>query len=566
MRNSVLVIMLSLIFVHCAREKSIEDTNNSVSNSSVNLIEAHQEEIALVIREIIENKMPEERFVVFETELYSSVLLPEFYSNRGFQNAWISHSDSLHLVNDFIHFIEEIEFHGLIPEQYQLESIKALRDTISNKKNSFNAYRIAQIDLLLSDAFFMLSSHLYHGKVDVEKLIANWNIRRNKPQLALDKKLEKLIQEKDPFQFMKQFYPDHPGYERMVMEAKTLKTKLEDDYSINIELPEGKLFIDPIEDTAYTKLIYEKLHFLGYIENIPIKDSIDLDLLLTSIKHLQNAHGIRPDGKVGKNTINALNQPIQEKINTLFVNVERLRWLPDSLNKRHIMVNIADFTLDFISDRDTLLRMRTVVGKEYRETPIFNARMTYIVFSPTWTVPPTILKNDIIPAVAKNINYLKNKNMKIIDANGKEIDPSSIDWQKAKARGSIPYRIRQEPGAQNALGRVKFMFPNKYNVYLHDTPSKELFERDFRTFSSGCIRVDKPFELAQILIGDSLSWPADSIKAAMNSEKEKIVSLKKPVEVYIYYLSSWSDGKSMHYRKDVYGRDKAVLKALRDKK
>lgn len=566
MRNSVLLVMLSLIFVHCAREKAIEDTNNAVSNSRVNLIEAHQEEIALVIREIIENKMPEERFVVFETELYSSVLLPEFYSNRGFENAWISHSDSLDLVNDFIHFIEEIEFHGLIPEQYHLESIKTLRDTISNKKNSFNAYQIAQIDLLLSDAFFMLSSHLYNGKVDVEKLIANWNIRRNKPQLALDKKLEKLIQEKEPFQFMKRFYPKHPGYERMVMEAKTLKTKLEDDYSINIELPEGKLFVDPIEDTAYTKLINQKLHFLGYMENSPISDSIDLELHVASIKHLQKTHGIRPDGKIGKNTISALNQPIQEKINSLFVNVERLRWLPDSLNRRHIMVNIADFTLDFISDRDTLLRMRTVVGKEYRETPIFNARMTYLVFSPTWTVPPTILKNDVIPAVAKNINYLKNKNMKIIDANGKEIDPSSIDWQKAKARGSIPYRIRQEPGAQNALGRVKFMFPNKYNVYLHDTPSKELFERDFRTFSSGCIRVDKPFELAQILIGDSLSWPADSIKSAMNTDKEKIVSLKKPVEVYIYYLTSWSEGTIIHYRKDIYGRDKAVLKALRNKK
>jgi L,D-transpeptidase YcbB len=564
MRNSVLILMLSLVMVHCAREKSIED--NELSNSRVNLIESHQEEIAFAIRELIENKMPEERFVVFETELYSSVLLPEFYSNRGFQNAWISHLDSLDLVNDFIHFIEEIEFHGLIPEQYHLESIKTLRDTISNKKNSFNVYQIAQIDLLLSDAFFMLSSHLYHGKVDIEKLTANWNIQRNKPQLVLNQKLEKLIQEKEPFQFMKRFYPKHPGYERMVIEVKSLKHKLKKDVQAKIELSDGEIFIDLFRDTIQTQRIYEKLNFLGFIETINTLDSTGLTILIESIKHLQRIHGIRPDGKVGRNTLNALNQPIQEKINTLYVNIERLRWLPDSLNKRHIMVNIADFTLDFISDRDTIIRMRTVVGKDYRQTPIFNARMTYLVFSPTWTVPPTIMKNDVIPAVAKNIKYLKNKNMKIIDAHGKEIDPSSIDWQKAKARGSIPYRIRQEPGAQNALGRVKFMFPNKYNVYLHDTPSKELFDQDFRTFSSGCIRVDKPFELAQILIGDSLSWPADSIKVAMHADKEKVVSLKRPVEVYIFYLTAWSDGQHVYYRRDIYGRDAAVLKALKENK
>lgn len=564
MRYTIFLFCLSILFLQCNRNKNSQ--NNDASESQRNLIAEHSKEIAETLRDIIENKEPDERYLVLDEELYSSVLIPQFYANRGFENAWIKHHDSLDLVEEFIQYIEAIEHHGLQPEHYHLQKIKTIKAEIEDKNLAFDPNRIAQIDLLLSDAFFMLSSHLYYGKVDAEKVKANWNIRRDKPQLALDKKLEMLVMMKNTFVFMKIFYPQHPGYELMVQKAKELSLILEDDYAVEIAIPEGQFHLDLTKDSLYQQAICDKLIFLGYMDAKDLDSTNQLNRTIEAIKLFQKTHGLNPDGKIGKNTIRALNQPIQDKINALHVNAERLRWMPDSLNKRHILVNIADFTLDFINDRDTILRMRTVVGQDFRQTPVFNARMTYLVLSPTWTVPPTILKNDVIPAVAKNINYLKNKNMKIIDTNGKEIDPTTIDWQKAKARGTIPYRVRQEPGDHNALGRVKFMFPNKYNVYLHDTPSKELFERDSRTFSSGCIRVDKPFELAQLLIGDSITWPADAIKSAMYSGVEKTVSLKKPVDVYIFYLSAWSDGKLIHFRRDVYSRDPAILKALKEKK
>jgi murein L,D-transpeptidase YcbB/YkuD len=566
MRTTFYLCCFSWLFLQCSRNQENTAASKAEQDLSKNTIALHQEEIEHAIREIIENRLPDERYRVYEQALYSTFLIPEFYVNRAFQNAWIQHIDSLGLVNDFIQYIEEIEHHGLQPEHYHLESIKNLRDSISDKSKPFNPNRIAQLDLLLSDAFFMLSSHLYNGKVDIETLTATWNIRRDKPHLALDKKLEMLVNVKHPALFMRRFYPQHPGYETMIAEVKQLKNKLQDDFPISIQIPEGKHSVDLRTDSIYSEIIYKKLKFLGYVKADTLDYINDKEGLIEVVKLLQKTYGIRPDGQVGKNTIRALSHSIQDKIDALYVNAERMRWLPDSLNKRHIMVNIADFTLDFISNRDTIISMRTVVGRDFRQTPVFNARMTYLVFSPTWTVPPTIMKNDVIPAVAKNINYLKSHHMKIIDANGNEVSPSSIDWQRAKARGSIPYRIRQDPGSHNALGRVKFMFPNKYNVYLHDTPSKELFDRDSRTFSSGCIRVDKPFELAQLLIGDSIKWSAEDIKKAMSASTERTVSLKNPVDVYIFYLTAWSDGNQVYYRQDVYGRDQAVLKALREKK
>ena len=568
MRTSIFSISLCIFLFNCSSKKVEHVTTPIDTPAPINLIETHQEEIATIIRETIENKAPEERYIILEEELYSSVLIPQFYANRGFINGWISHIDSLELVDQFIEYISNIKYHGLQPEHYHLEKLNTLRDTIriNDSLETFNPYPIAQIDMLLSDAFFMISSHLYNGKVNSENLTAEWGIRRNKPELALDNKLKQLISSPSCVEFMKRFYPKHPGYENMVLEAKLLEDKVATDYTTRISLPKNQQSITIWKDSSYIFLVHQKLKFLGYSTQDTIDFSDSLIGLFRSIKALQKAHGLNADGKLGKNTLIALDQSIEDKINTLYVNMERLRWLPDSLNKRHILVNIADFTLDFVTNQDTLVHMRTVVGKDFRQTPVFNARMTYLVFSPTWTVPPTILINDVIPSVAKDINYLASKNMKVLDASGKSIDPTTIDWKKAKRSGQFPYRIRQEPGEQNALGRVKFMFPNKYSVYLHDTPSKELFARDERIFSSGCIRIEKPFELAQLLLEDTLLWSADSIRGAMSATQAKTVILEEPVDVYIFYLTAWSDGKQMNYRQDIYGRDTEILAALKERK
>ncbi|WP_339904395.1 L,D-transpeptidase family protein [uncultured Cyclobacterium sp.] len=294
----------------------------------------------------------------------------------------------------------------------------------------------------------------------------------------------------------------------------------------------------------------------------PGTENIYDSILYEGVKTFQERNGLFPDGVLGKATVEALNKSPQELIKQVSVNMERLRWLPDTTVQEFILVNIANYALDYINKKDTLLHSNAIVGKTYRKTPVFNGAMSYLVFSPTWTVPPTILKNDVIPAVKNNLNYLQSKNMRILDFSGNEIPPSSINWSTVNA-DNFKYMVRQDPGPSNALGRVKFMFPNKHNVYIHDSPSRSLFSQEDRALSSGCIRIEKPIELAKLLLSDQKKWTDDLIKEALVGDEERSVSLTRKIPVIILYLTFWTDSrKKEQVRKDIYDRDNELYKLM----
>lgn len=283
------------------------------------------------------------------------------------------------------------------------------------------------------------------------------------------------------------------------------------------------------------------------------------------LKAFQDDRGLNTDGVIGKSTLEYLNCLPLTLIGQLKVNMERFRWLPTQVTGKHIIVNIANFKLDLIMGADTLISMRAIVGKETRRTPVFNESMTYIVFSPTWTVPKSILNQEVIPALLKGPEYLIKKKMKLLRYDGTELAYSDVDWSKI-SQNNFPYMVRQDPGPGNSLGSVKFMFPNAYNVYIHDTPSKSYFARDARAVSSGCIRVEDPFDLAVLLLSDVPEWSPDKIRSAMQEQKEKTVLLKVPVAVMVVYLTAWTDGKDrIQFRNDVYQNDGRVLEALNQK-
>lgn len=340
----------------------------------------------------------------------------------------------------------------------------------------------------------------------------------------------------------------------MVDKAKKFSEIAKKDTLINI--PNNYNFSNINTDTSVLKRIYNKLNLLGYTEK-PFQSFIsDSSLFENIIKKVQHNHGLNADGSIGKLTFEAINTPIEDREKQLYINMERIRWLPEKLDEYRVVVNIADFTLDVMDGRDTLINMRTIVGRNFRQTPVFESNMTYLVFSPTWTVPPGILRNDMLPAIKKDKGYLSKNNMVVLDRSGGRVDASQIDWQKMSG-GNFTYIIRQMPGQNNALGNVKFMFPNSHSVYLHDTPSRGLFSKDERTFSSGCIRVEKPHELAKILLNDSVKWSDDKIRAAMRLSNERTVLLKRTIKVYLYYLTAW-DGDN--FRKDIYNRDQRKQK------
>jgi len=283
-------------------------------------------------------------------------------------------------------------------------------------------------------------------------------------------------------------------------------------------------------------------------------------ILKEAVQRFQARHGLPADGVVGAGTLTELNVPVSERIRQLAASLERCQPLPPVLERRHILVNIADFTLKLYEDGKPVLSMPVIVGKTYRQTPVFNGRISSLVINPTWEVPHSIATKDLLPKIKKNPGYLGQLHLRVFQGwkGATEIDPATINWASL-SQAHFPYRLRQDPGPANALGRIKFLFPNPYDVYLHDTPARELFQKDSRTFSSGCIRIAKPLDLAVYLLQGTKLNSMDALTAAISREKTQSVAIPSPIAVHIVYMTAWVDSEGIiQFRSDIYNRDPAL--------
>jgi murein L,D-transpeptidase YcbB/YkuD len=284
------------------------------------------------------------------------------------------------------------------------------------------------------------------------------------------------------------------------------------------------------------------------------------ETLKEAVQKFQARHGLTADGVVGDKTLTEINVPVSERIRQLLANLERCQPLPQTLERRHILVNIADFSLKLFESDKLRLSMPVIVGKTYLQTPVFSGRVSSLVINPTWEVPHSIAIKDILPKIRKNPGYLAKMHLRVFQGwKGDEaIDPSTIDWA-GLSRGRFPYRFSQDSGPDNALGRLKFLFPNPYDVYMHDTPAHELFQKDSRTFSHGCIRLSRPMDLALYLLQGTPLGTREALTAAIASEKTERIALPSPIDVYIVYMTAWVDHDgTIEFRPDVYHRNPAL--------
>jgi len=511
------------------------------------------------IRLFIGNKTIDSRYTIQEEYLYSGELLNQFYLGRMFEPAWFNNNTLSQNGYDLLNYIRQIDRHGLEPLDYHLAPIGKFVE----KAQSFatmSTEEMMHLDILLTDAYIILGSQLYYGKVDPSKEGTNWMMEPKEAELRIDQKLEKALAHNNISLALDSLVPRYSSYWMMHKE-------LEFFLGLNKQLwPEILIMenINPGDSGVVLPMLRQRMIMLRY----PLSDSISENYdeeFVNQVKLLQADWGLNADGVIGQGTMAALNSDPGKLVDQLKVNLERFRWLPLKLTEKYIIVNIANQRLDFIDRTDTLLSMRAIVGTNYRKTPVFGAKMTYLVFSPTWTVPPTILKEDVIPQLLKGPGYLKKKDMILLRFDGSQIAYHDIDWSKISV-DNFPYMVQQNPGSQNSLGRVKFMFPNPYNVYIHDTPSKGIFADADRAVSSGCIRAAAPFELASLLLSDMPEWTPERIRSAMQRKTEQNVGLKTPVDVVIIYLTAWIDGTGrVQFRKDMYERDELLLKALTEK-
>lgn len=452
-------------------------------------------------------------------------------------------------VHELLAALADAGRHGLNPEDYHYARLKDLRA---------NSGPIpAPLDILLTDALARYAYHLRFGKANPQQLDPHWNYSR-------------ALETQDPARWMfdaiagqgitaaldslRPHTLTYAALQRALAHYRALA-----DAGGWRSVPAGESLKPGMRDPRVTAL-RERLAAEAASEPAVTPDTTLFDPELErAVRDFQRRNGLAEDGIVGKQTLAALNVSAAARVATLRVNLERIRWIFRDIEDELLVVNIAAFQAAYLRSGEILWRARAVVGRPYRQTPIFKARMTHVIANPTWTVPPTILRKDVLPAMARDPAYLKAKHLRVIDRAGNTIDPGTIDWQRTRSDG-FPYVLRQDPGPHNALGRIKFMFPNPYLVYLHDTPSRELFARAERTFSSGCIRVERPFELAELLLRDDPAWQPEKIAGETRPRR---FNLNHAVTVMLLYLTAFAeaDGEAQ-FRRDVYARDADVLRAL----
>lgn len=525
---------------------------------------AQNQPVSDQIRTLIEGDSTYFNIAFDQYPLHARTELITFYTERAFQPGWSKDEQLTCNAMELRYLIQNASYDGLLPEDYHLDGL----NTFFEKYFSgipLTPLDLAKVDFLLSDAFILYANHIFGGKVHPEHLHSTWEILHKGKEPKVLGKLYMAVSENNVKEQLFSLHPKFAIYLRMRQSMKKYLELEKIDSGNNWEKISVNESIELLQENEEINTIRKRLQFWKDLKPYPMQPGTENtydSVLYQGVKNFQERNGLHPDGVLGKATIEALNKSPQDLIKQVSVNMERLRWLPDTTLQEFILVNIANYALDYINKKDTLLHSNAIVGKTYRKTPVFNGAMSYLVFSPTWTVPPTILKNDVIPAVKKNQNYLQSKNMRILDFSGNEISPSSIKWSQVNG-GNFKYMVRQDPGPSNALGRVKFMFPNKHNVYIHDTPSRSQFSKEDRALSSGCIRIEHPVDLAKLLLSDQEKWTDELIKEALADNKERSVSLTRKIPVIILYLTLWTDSrKKEQVRKDIYDRDNELYKLM----
>ena len=482
---------------------------------------------------------------------YPSAEIQSFYETRRFAPIWIEAGAASGRARALLEVLRRADEDGLDASDYSVARIAALID-----EGTPDA--LAEMEPLLSAAVLRYARDVSNGRLAPQTFDARHaSYPREVSATAL---LHGLAEAADPAEEVGAPGPDnviYAGLRRALAAYREIAAA--GGWPV---VPDGdKLELG--DRGRRVALLRQRLAVTGDAGPATDADVFD-DELDAAVRTFQRRHGLAVDGVVGRKTLAALNVPVETRIRQLIVNMERARWLPDELGRRHVLVNIAGFEAWVVDDGRPSLRLKAIVGKSYQQTPAFSERMTYLVLNPYWNVPPGITRRETIPAVTADPTYLAAHDMEVVagwDADAAVLDPATIDWQ-AVTQGRFPYRFRQRPGPQNALGRVKFMLPNGHNVYIHDTPARELFERPVRAFSHGCIRVAQPLELAAHLLAGQDGWSRARIDRLIASGQETFVPLAEPVPVHVSYFTAWSDDGEVNFRDDVYDRDTRLDEAL----
>lgn len=534
--------------------------DKTVITPAVPLLETHE---PLTPIHVLISLLEQQQTIEIEGEKITSGarVLSGIYQQRQYSPIWTDSEQILTLMSN----IATIDEDGLNPDDYHYRTIIGLQQ--KTEQESINQEDQANLDILMTNSLLRLVYHLKFGKVVPQKLDSNWNYKRE-------------FVDDDPIALFNTVLSSNLTLATYLSEQRNLgqfhsflKQSLKKYRDIALSggwpiIPKGRS-IRPGNRDKRIPQIYQRLLLTGDIQTPAPEKSVSTPEIVAGIKHFQNRHTLKSDGVVGPQTLMAMNVPVSARIDQIRVNMERLRWISPDLKDKFVLIDIAGFQAYLVENQQILWKSKVQVGKLKRQTPAFKDTITYLELNPTWTVPPTILKEDIIPKLQQGIDILGKKGLNVLTKQGQYVDTEFIDWETVSAN-NFPYMLRQPPGPANALGRIKIMFPNRHAIYLHDTPSKRNFKRSVRTFSSGCVRLQKPFELAELLLGNTDKWNKKKFDRILKSKKTSRINLPEPMPILLVYttidfdlgLSTENDDSQITFNPDVYNRDAQVIESL----
>ena len=522
--------LLLMLIVGCKKEVSNINSKDALNNLTL-------DETSIIS---FFKKKPENE------NIQNSVLL--FYKNRNYNYAWFSQEGMTESVLNFQNQLQNYS-NDFQDKSFNSSELDVLID--SKNQTETNPKERENLELLLTTTYFKYAQKAFGGITKTPKEL-EWFIPRKKKnyQVMLDSLINE--DEKDATQ-----QPVNPYYSKLLKKLHSYRD-IQKKGGFPLIKTKRKLISINEKDSSLIQ-IKQRLLLSGDLKTNDQSTVFTKDVAL-AISNFQQRLGLTENGSLDAKTLTELNKTVAYRIKQILVNLERLRWVPVKLENDYLLVNIPEYKLHVIENNKLLWETNVVVGKVAKRTSIFRGNISRIILNPYWNIPNSIINEEILPKIKRNSNYLESNNMEVV-AGDKVIDAQTINWSKYTK--NIPYIIRQKPGLDNALGEMKFLFPNNFNIYLHDTPAKELFNQSRRDFSHGCIRVENPKKLALYLLRNTNIWNAEKINQVLETTTETGIAIKPNLPVYIVYFTAWVDSKgNLNFRNDIYNLDKKLGKDL----
>lgn len=542
---------------------------NTVTEPEIPAADTHvptnREQLANAINRKVTTSAAARSITVSGGNMRLSPTLPAFYQKRAYEAVWIDENGSPRQAEELIEAVKAGYYEGLKPEDYGLTQMEAVLQKVKSADGKADIADLAELDVQFSNSFLAYANDLYYGQVTPEQI--DLELIFGERRIDLGDVMARAASEGAVEESLNGLLPQYPVYGQ-------LKTALEKYRRLEAAggwqpIPPGPKFQKGARGPRVTAL-KQRLAVTGELDEADLSNDVFDQALDQAVRKYQERNGLYVDGVVGDSTFEALNVPAGVRVKQIELTMERWRLLPQSLGTKFVLVNIANFHLYGVENNRDALDMRIVVGKPDWNTPIFSEQMTHIELNPYWNIPTSIFRDDIAPNIKADPDYMKRKNIQAVGLKYREPEEGADETEVASAREeyiskvlSGNYRLRQNPGPANPLGRVKFLFPNKHSVYLHDTPNRGYFKRARRNFSHGCIRVERPYELAEFVMAPDPEWNHDAIEKAINSGRTRTLHLAAPLPVYILYFTAWADDDgTVNFHKDIYGLDQVLQNAL----